>query len=163
MIGSEFTSWQVRPPPADHTGPSPALVALRAYMLERWLGFSDLGCYGRRAVRGGEVPSSHSYGAAVDIGYPIGAQQLVVHEVCPWLVAYSRELGLQAIHDYRRSRIWRAGRTALESQACDTWWKAQRHSASTGMGQLWTNHLHLEVTPQGWSDPTPIEVRIAAT
>lgn len=111
-------------------------------------------------MRGGGALSTHSYGAAVDIGYdPAADAELIAEQVVPFLVGWSYELRLGAIHDYRRCRIWRAGRTPELADACSSWWKAQRADPATGMGQAWANHLHLEVTMQGWSDDTAIAAR----
>lgn len=127
---------------------SPALLALRNDLLGRW-GLSSLGCYGPRAVRGGTSASTHTWGAAIDLSY--GASPLVTQdEICGYLVAWSGEWGLQAIHDYRRSRIWRAGRTTDPAEACTTWWRAQRRDQN-GMGQSWATWLHLEVHPDAWA------------
>lgn len=158
-FATEFRSWQDFPTPAHHDGCSPNLVLVLAELARRWPGIYNLGCFGRRPVRGGTAPSSHWNGAAIDAGYPAELDAVVRDQVAPFLVARSAELNVQAVHDYRRCRIWRAGRTALEADACTAWWKAQKRSRTTGMGQEWCNHLHIEVTPEGWGDDTPIRQR----
>jgi hypothetical protein len=155
----EFDDWQGFPPPATHSACSPNLILLLGELQRRWGGFSNLGCFGRRPIRGGTAPSSHWNGAALDVGYPADRDELVRDQVVPFLIARSQELGVQAVHDYRRSRIWRAGRTALLEDACGAWWKAQRRSEVTGMGQGWCNHLHVETTAGRWGDDTPIRRR----
>lgn len=139
---------------------SPNLNAVLLELQRRWPSFTNLGCYGRRPIRGSTtVPSTHSWGAAVDVGYPPEADPMVAAEVCGFLVGRSGEMHISAVHDYRRSRIWHAGRTPDVDDACASWWKAQRPSSSTGMGQPWCNHLHLEVTEPGWWDATPVQDR----
>lgn len=128
---------------------SPALLQLRSELQGRW-GLTSLGCYGPRAVRGGTSASTHTWGAAIDLSYSAAPLQ-TQNEVCGFLVAWSAEWGLQAIHDYRRSRIWRAGRTSDPADACSLWWKAQRRDRN-GMGQLWATWLHVEVHPDRWTD-----------
>jgi hypothetical protein len=97
------------------------------------------------------VPSVHSWGAAIDLGYPPELRPVVETDVMAYLIAWSDEWNLSAIHDYVGSRIWRAGRTADEADCCTLWWKAQKRSAG-GMGHSWANWLHLEVTEAGWDD-----------
>ena len=160
MIGTEYTDWQQLGNPEGHHSCSPNLVLVLGELQRRWPGMSNMGCYGVRMIRGSTVtPSSHGYGAAIDVGYLPAADPLVAEMVAPWLVARSDELHIGAIHDYRRSRIWHAGRTAEMGDACSVWWRAQRPSNATGMGAVWANHLHLEVTREGWDDATPIEGR----
>lgn len=156
MIGDRFFDWQA-PHPPEHTSCSPNLRSLLDELRRRWPWMTNEGCYGARPIRGSTViPSSHSWGAAIDVGYPPENDPQVAAEVAPWLVARSFEANVDAIHDYRRCRIWRAGRTPATSDACSTWWRAQRSSSATGMGQTWANHLHLEVTADGWADATPM-------
>ena len=154
-----YDNWQHLPPPARHRVCSPNLRLVLTEVQDRWPGFTNLGCYGVRSIRGGESPSSHSYGAAIDIGYPPDMDAVVELQVCPFLIGRSGELHVQAVHDYRRCRIWHAGRTPDDAEACSTWWRAQRASPQSGMGQVWANHLHLEVTAAGWADDAPMSAR----
>lgn len=154
-----FHDWQVGPQPDRHSC-SPNLRLILDTMASKWPGLTNQGCFGVRTIRGGIAPSSHTYGAAIDVGFPVALlEQPVEAEVIPWLIAWSEELGIDAVHDYRRCRIWRAGRTNDENHACTLWWKAQRPSGVTGMGQTWANHLHLEVTPEAWSWDTALTER----
>jgi hypothetical protein len=151
-----FDDWQDQPPPAIHNTCSPNLLAVLAELQRRWpFAFND-GCFGSRPIRGSStVVSSHSYGAAIDVGYHAADDEIVRDQVVGFLVGRSLELHIDALHDYRRCRIWRAGRTPDVSDACVGWWKAQRPSGVTGMGQVWANHLHLETTVAGWGDASP--------
>lgn len=128
---------------------SPALVALRNDLEVRWL-TTNLGCYGPRPIRGATAPSTHSWGAAIDLGLALSPPQ-AREEICAYLVAWSAEWGVQAVHDYLGCRIWRAGRTPNAADACTLWWRAQRRSTN-GMGQPWANWLHIEVLADRWSN-----------
>lgn len=151
MIGTDYTTWSSVPDVrARFTRCSPNLDALRDTMRRRWQ-MKSLGCYGPRPIAGTSVPSNHSYGAAIDMGYEPEQRRQVETDVLAYLIAWSDEWHLGAIHDYRASRIWRAGRTRNESDACSLWWRAQKRAAS-GMGQSWANWLHLETTLDGWDD-----------
>lgn len=120
---------------------------------------TDLGCFATRPIRGSTtVPSTHSFGAALDLGYPPGEDEVIGSHVAGFLVAWSDELGVDAIHDYRRCRIWHAGRTPVLDEACTLWWRAQRRNRVTGMGQSWANHLHIEVHPLRWGDESPLGI-----
>lgn len=162
MIGTTFDNWQASPPPARHEQCSPNLLLVLDELRRRWPPMGNLGCFGHRPVRGSTtVASSHSFGAAIDVGYPGEFDGVIAAEVCGFLVGRSSELHVSAVHDYRRCRIWRAGRTSNVDDACSLWWKAQRSSSTTGMGQPWANHLHLEVTAIGWGCQQPIGERWA--
>lgn len=64
---TKFTNWQDgRQPGQPWTSCSPNLQILGAFLI-RWFGFSPLGCFGLRPVRGGASWSSHSFGAATDL------------------------------------------------------------------------------------------------
>lgn len=151
-LATHFYDWQHNGrPDALPSGCSPNLRALQTELVRRWPFFTDLGCFSARPVRGStSVPSTHSYGAALDLGYPPSMDPVIRDHVAGFLVAWSAELGVQAIHDYRRRRIWRAGRTMDEADGCTRWWKLQVASSKTGMGMAWANHLHVETTPAMW-------------
>ena len=158
MIGTTYDNWQAIGGQAyNRRSCSPNLMLVLGELQRRWPGLTNIGCYGARPIRGStSVPSSHSWGAAIDIDYPPSSDGVIEAEVCPFLVGRSGELRVSAVHDYRRCRIWHAGRTADINDACTGWWKAQRRSTITGMGQAWANHLHVETTFAGWSDDSPI-------
>lgn len=145
----EFESWQEHKFASDYNACSPALVELREALDRRWGPWVTLGCFNRRVIPGTVLPSSHWYGAAIDLRWLID-RSTVLAECIPYLVAWSEEWGLQRIHDYIGCRIWTAGRTGDTADACSTWWKAQR--AGDGMGESWATYLHLEVTPTRWND-----------
>lgn len=150
-IGKTFTDWP-RTAVVGREWPrcSPALRALYTACADRY-GVKSLGCYGVRTIRGGELESTHSFGAAIDLSYRYLNPEPVRTNLIGYLVGWSEEWGIGAIHDYMGSRIWRAGRTPFRDDACSKWWKAQRPAAS-GMGQSWADWLHVEVTMAGWHD-----------
>jgi hypothetical protein len=160
-FATTFHDYQAATPaPPFPAGCSPNLMLVLLELQRRWPWMSNDGCYGKRPIRGStSVPSTHSYGAAIDVSYPPANDDVIASQVVGFLVGRSEELGLDAVHDYRRCRIWRAGRTASTADACSLWWKAQRPDPVTGMGQTWANHLHLETAPSRWSDSTPIATR----
>lgn len=157
-VATEFRSWQAKPPSAlqQFARSSPALVALRTFVLA-WFGGANLGIWGVRNVRGGTSLSSHAFGAAWDWSYRgiaggRDAARAKALEVIEWLIANSAELGVQAIHDYQGSRIWRAGRG----------WKDQPKDAE-GMGQSWGDWLHVEIFETAWGDDRPVGAKLQPT
>ena len=138
-----FHSWQRDTPREPFTTCSPNLLQLRKYLLERW-GLTNLGCYGRRPIRGGTAWSSHAFGAAHDYSYREGPDRSVIEgEVIPWLIDNFELLGIQRVHDYWARRYWQAGRGWIE-----------RPPGAKN------DHLHIEVTPDTWGWDTPIEQRL---
>lgn len=146
----EFVSWQdqVTEPP-EHPFCSVALYELRTALERRWGEGQTLGCLNRVLIPDTNVRSSHWYGAAID-WRPLTDRLTIVNEIIPYCVAWSEEWGLQRLHDYIGCRIWTAGRTPLDAEACSAWWKAQR--PGHGMGESWATYLHLEVRPNRWVD-----------
>lgn len=139
----KFHSWQRDTPRTPFTTCSPNLLQLRKYLLERW-GLTNLGCYGRRPIRGGTAWSSHAFGAAHDYSYRQGPDRSVIeNDVIPWLVDNAELLGIQRVHDYWGRRYWQIGRGWIE-----------RPPGAKN------DHLHVEVTPDTWDWNTPIEQRL---
>lgn len=161
MIETEFYNWQRHQPEDDprYNRCSPNLIAIGDELGKRW-GMTSLGCYGERDIRDGSQPSSHSHGAGTDRRYFEIGRARALSEVVPWLIGNSRELHLQAIHDYFGCRIWRAGRTTSTADAFTTWWRAQTPNPSNGMGASWAVYFHLETTRDGWGDTKPIAQRL---
>lgn len=138
---------------------SPNLGQVRGY-LDAEVGRGDnLGCHGDRPIRDGVAPSTHSWGAAQDWRYPLGLKERAL-EI---LIAYSKELHIQQIHDYVGCRIWRAGRTPNIEDAYTLWWRPQTPNPNNGMGQAWATYLHIETTRAGYHDSTPVKTRPGMT
>ena len=140
-----FHSWQRDTPRAPFDTCSPNLIELRKYLAERW-GLTNLGCYGRRPIRGGTAWSSHAFGAAHDYSYREGPERSVIEaEVIPWLIEHHEVLGIQRIHDYWARRYWEVGRG----------WIGRPPGARN-------DHLHIEVTPDTWGYSMPIKQRLVS-
>jgi peptidoglycan hydrolase-like protein with peptidoglycan-binding domain len=140
--------------PAMNTN-SPNLVRIEEFLAVRYGGRSA-GIYVRRAIRGGNAPSTHAYGAALDWRWGnvgAGRRELTreqVVAVIDWLTANALDLGIQQIHDYLVSRIWKIGRG----------WEDQQPSKASGMGQRWAKWLHIETHPTAWNDGSPVVSRL---
>jgi hypothetical protein len=66
----------------------------------RW-GFTNLGTFVVRNIRGGKTLSVHSLGVAGDVGYPkTRAGRAQAKEAWDWLIEHSEALGLCELHDY---------------------------------------------------------------
>jgi murein L,D-transpeptidase YcbB/YkuD len=149
-----WTNWQDgRRPGAPYTRLSPNLAAVRDELGRRF-GGSSLGGFGVRTVRGGTAWSSHSFGAAFDWRIEDASVRAAA---ATWLVDYHQALGVQQVHDYVASRLWRANR--YPGQATATWWRPQV-PAATGMGQAWAKYLHVETSAGRWHDATPVVDRL---
>lgn len=153
-----------------YTKCAPNLVALLDWLRQRWGGYS-LGCHMDRTVRQGSAISAHAFGSALDwryelaAGAPAGAvnvpRAVFLAEIVPEVIRFSAELHVDAIHDYRGDRIWRAGRTTNVADATGSWWKVQ-NGAGAGMGEAWATYAHFETTRDGWGDTRAITNRIGA-
>jgi hypothetical protein len=79
----------------------------------RW-GFTNLGTFVVRNIRGGKTLSTHSLGVAGDIGYPkTRAGRAQAKEAWDWFIEHSEALGLCELHDYAYGdfgRGWRCSR-----------------------------------------------------
>ena len=66
----------------------------------RW-GFTNLGTFVVRNIRGGKTLSTHSLGVAGDIGYPkTRAGRAQAKDAWDWFIEHSEALGLCELHDY---------------------------------------------------------------
>lgn len=158
----EFTNWQAKGDAAHDLFPtcSPNLVLIGAELKARY-GTANLGCKGVRTNRAGTSDSTHSFGAAKDESFrlvPATDKRRVMLEAIEWLKQNSKELGIQAIHDYLGSRIWRSNRDA---NVYPDGWKIQAKDAS-GMGQTWADWIHVEVHERGWYLTNQIASRLLA-
>jgi hypothetical protein len=152
---TDFHSWQKASDAekAKFNTSSPNLCLLRDYLLNRW-GGASLGIYEDRPIRGvmSTVPSSHAFGAALDYRYDNREE---AEGIIRWLISNSKELGVQAIHDYYGCAIWRS----TNSEPDKGGWESAEKSQNTGMGQPWAQWLHIETTKTDWGNNTPIEER----
>lgn len=160
-VATEFTDWSnLAPPPyEEHSACSPNLVRLREWALGVWP-LQNLGCFGRRPVRGGSKPSAHSFGAAIDLRWdPQITRDEFEQVLLLTLIRNSQEMHVQAIHDYIGCRIWRAGRTGDVEESEGLWWRAQAKNRINGMGQSWAGYVHIETSLSGWHDGSPFDTR----
>jgi peptidoglycan hydrolase-like protein with peptidoglycan-binding domain len=149
-VNTDFTHWSRR---GDHEAPlyekaSPNIDAIREYCENRWPGLTNLGTHMDRKISGTNTWSVHSWGAAGDIGYDpnLVSRHLLTDEIFPALIVFSKELGIQAIHD--QGRIWRSYRSGDANGG----WKVQR----TGYG----NWFHIETTDIAFSNEVPVQTRL---
>lgn len=168
MIGTDFHNWQDgRAPGAPFDRYSPNLIEVDRFLDHSWpaLEWKGSGFNVRRAKNDDPTPewSSHAFGAAKDRRYARLGRARLLAEVIPALIEHSAELHVQAIHDYVGARIWRAGRTSKISDASSSWWKPQRPSTGSGMGQPSSLWIHIETTLAGWGDSTPFASRLGTT
>lgn len=160
-VQTEFWNWQESPLQPDPRGCSPLNTTLSNYLLDRW-GGQNLGCYNARPVTGGGSPSSHWSGAANDWRYqdPGPGRTVMLEQVLPFLIDQSRELGVQAIHDYVGCRIWRppgtSGRPAQPSP--ESGWRQQ--TPGSQMGQPWALWIHVEVLNTRWADTRTVDAML---
>jgi hypothetical protein len=164
-ITTEFYNWQQSsedPFAARWNSCSPNLLGVRDFLLE-FYGGQSLGCHHDRPIVGGSAPSSHAYGAGFDWGWDVSAHggpgRAVAVELMDWFVDWSAELGVQAIHDYQGSRIWRPPGTSGRPVDSDGWRVQPKGSQ---MGQDWARWIHLEVPKSRWSDGRSVEERLDA-
>jgi hypothetical protein len=88
-----FPSW-------DGGSTSPITKKLFELCQKRW-GFTNLGMYANRPMRGSKNLSVHASGFAVDMGYPATrAGRAAAKEAWEWLIEHSEELLLCELHDY---------------------------------------------------------------
>jgi len=149
-----YFNWQAGlQPGAPYTALSPNVAAVCDELGKRF-GGTSLGGYGLRPIRGGEAWSTHSFGAAKDWRIPDHEDRAAA---MAFLVEHYDTLGIQAIHDYYGCRIWHANR--YPGQPATSWWRAQKKSATTGMGQTWAVYLHIETDRTNWHNSIPVANR----
>lgn len=151
-----FTDWARMPAStlAQYNRSSPNLIAIRDDARIRFPEVTSLGIYGVRDARGSTTRSVHSWGAAADLSYR-GAGRATGLAMIDFYLDRSAELGIQAIHDYLGSRIWRAFRPKASG---GPGWKNQPRSSS-GMGQSWADWIHIEVNLDAWPDGRSVAER----
>jgi hypothetical protein len=87
-------------PSWDGKKASPVTEKLMDLCKRRW-GFSNLGIYANRQMRGSNNLSVHATGFAVDIGYGTGKDaRAKAVQAWDWFLKYSEELRICEIHDY---------------------------------------------------------------
>lgn len=109
----------------------------------RW-GFTNLGTFVVRNMRGKKTLSVHSLGVAGDIGYPATkAGRKAAVEAWNWFLEHSEALGLCELHDYRFGKYGRGYRCSRgEGEAGVRVYQNEKESA--GSGGCWL-HFELEM------------------
>lgn len=159
-VSREFYDWARSGIPtgeAPYNKCAPALTAINKYLIDRY-GGQSLGCYNVRPIKGTQVPSTHSWGAARDWRYadPGPGRLIAETQIIPFLIEYSAELGVQAIHDYVKSRIWRASWVTNKADG----WRDVTPNPSKGMGASWATYIHIEVNKRMWADGRSVEEKL---
>lgn len=150
-----ITDWQKIQPKLKPC--SPNLSLLVEYLIAKY-GGQNVGCYGAMPT-GATYIRSHYHGAAVDWRYANPGPGITKAQtvILPWLINFSRELGIQAIHDYYNARIWRARRTTNLDDAHTSWWREQKRDGK--MGARWATYFHIETNASQWHVAVPIDLR----
>lgn len=165
-VQTQFYNYQRNPKGYNWDAPpfethAPATVAMRTYMENRW-GLTWLGTHGDRPIVSGQSISTHAFGASPDMRYQDPGPGLFVcdTEIIPWLINTSLETGVQAIHHYRRSLIWRPpGAPGSDRPAGSDGWKVQ--PPGTQMGKAWALWLHIEFLDTRLDDGRSIEAKLS--
>lgn len=141
-----YYNWQ-KPRKTDYIkfrSSSPNLLQLKEHLIKMY-GGTNVGIYNRRPVRGGTVPSSHSFGAALDWRYTSRKEAV---SAMNFIVKNHEKLGVQMIVDYVGLRVWTLAHG----------WKAQKPNKH-GMGATWAKWIHVETTKKSWRVKTPVDAR----
>lgn len=142
-----YYNWQ-NPTAADKVKfrkESPNLVQLCEHLIKVY-GGSKIGIFNKRSVRGGDDPSSHSFGAALDWRYNDRRRALTaIKDLTTNHVKY----GVQVVIDYVGCRQWIVG----------SGWKPLTPSKTKGFGEAWAKWLHVETTREAWGDSQDISAR----
>jgi hypothetical protein len=126
---------------------SASLRQLYTFMHNTFGGLT-LGCHNQRTVAGSSTLSPHAYGAALDVRFP---NRQITLAVCQWLVHNSRELGINAIHDYLSQKIWKSGNPNAHP---DLWPRGNIGS----VGGTW---IHVETTLAMFDDGRSVQQKLA--
>lgn len=142
-----YYNWQ-EPTAADRLKfrkESPNLVNLCEWLVKRY-GGSKVGILNRRSVRGGDEPSSHTFGAALDWRYNNRAKGVLAMND---LVKNHAKYGVQVVIDYVGCRQWIVG----------SGWKPMTPNKTKGFGEAWARWIHVETTREAWVDGREISSR----
>jgi len=125
---------------ASATGSAtPGAKKLLEILSNKW-GFTNLGIYAYRPMRGSTMLSVHGTGRAFDAGYKQSNQKLVT-EICDWLADNHVALGIEEIHQY----VWGThGRGFRCNRDGKPGWKEWDAENNGGPGGYW---IHVEVSP----------------
>lgn len=111
-------------------------------MNDRW-GFTNLGIYAYRPMRGSTNLSVHATGRAMDLGYKQSFQPRV-SEICDWLADNYLALGIEEIHQYS----WEGSEWGRGFRCCrdaKPGWKTW--TADANGGTPCGKWIHVELSP----------------
>jgi hypothetical protein len=120
-------------------------------------GFTNLGTWAVRNMRGSDRLSVHATGRAADIGYKDKATAAMWAK---WLVANYKVLGIEEVHDYsgitkkgceKWGRGWRCFRKDLKGAGWLDW------TATNNGGSAGGTWIHVEITPAMADDAAKFE------
>jgi hypothetical protein len=143
----KYYNWQ-KPTTADKVKfrkESPNLVQLCEHLIKVY-GGSKVGIYNKRSVRGGDDPSSHTFGAALDWRYDDRRRGV---SAATELIKNHEKYGVQVVIDYVGCRQWIVG----------SGWKPLTPNKVKGFGEPWAKWLHVETSREAWSDGREISGR----
>ena len=120
---------------------------------KRW-GFTNLGTWVVRPMRGKKTLSVHSLGVACDIGYPrTRAGRAAAREAWDWFMANTEALGICELHDYAFGEFGRGYRCSRGEGTAGV--KVYKNAAeSAGQGGAW---LHVELEMDMATDAKALE------
>jgi len=159
-------------PSFDGGGPQAGTEKLAALCAARWK-TKNLGIYSARLMRNSHTEgkklgdpgmekwlSTHATGASVDIGYESVGRKVGV-AMWDWFIKYTKELGIEEIHDYAFDKDVKDGKLGYgrgfrcsrgENLAGVKLFSAEDNAGS--FGGLW---LHIELSPEMAKDPEKFE------
>lgn len=142
-----YYNWQ-KPTAADRLKfrkESPNLVHLCEHLIKRY-GGSKAGILNKRSVRGGDEPSSHTFGAALDWRYDDARKGLAAMTE---IVKNHEKFGVQVVIDYVGCRQWIVG----------SGWKPLTPNKVKGFGEKWAKWIHVETSRESWGDDREVTSR----
>lgn len=143
----KYYNWQ-NPSKVDYVKfrkESPNLVQLCEHLVKVY-GGSKIGIFNKRSVRGGDEPSSHTFGAALDWRY---TDRRRAQTALKDLIINHEKYGVQVVIDYVGCRQWIVG----------SGWKPLTANKTKGFGEAWAKWLHIETSREAWSDSRDISGR----
>lgn len=103
-------------------------------------GFTNLGIYANRTMRGSSLLSVHATGRALDAGYKQSRQEWVT-KFADWLADNHQTLGIEEVHQY----VWGThGRGFRCNRQGKPGWLEWTEENNGGPGGYW---LHIELSP----------------
>ena len=132
---------------AGVTAARPGTKKLMDILLNK--GFSNLGIYANRTMRGSTLLSVHATGRALDAGYKQSRQEWVT-KFADWLADNHRILGIEEIHQYVWGTHGRGFRCNRSGKPGWLEWDAENNG---GPGGYW---LHIELCPAHADSPAAL-------